>query len=453
MNRLAFTLADVEALDRFFAAARPNEAGAFFLVTEASTPSGLRLVARDPYFPPDTAWTETDRHRLVPSGQLISQVVSRAVAANAGLLFVHSHPDSRHPTGFSWVDDQALDALSRTLVDLIDGPFVAAVVGPKGWVARRYQGDAWESIERITAPGHGIRILDPLPDPQAMDADLDDRQILALGDLNARLRTLDVAVVGVGGLGSPLAEILVRLGVRGLTIIDPDHLDTQSNLRRVFGAKSSQLAGHPYKVDVVAEHCGGIGLPTNIIAIPGDVRREDVFPHLLDADVVFSATDSQSSRAVMNAASYAFHLPVIDCGCRISRREPGGLAGLLSEVRFIAPGLPCLFCRRTLSPDAIRAEILPAAERRALHKEGYVVGSDAPEPSACALTVLGAGMMASSLLAYLSSESEILNGGYLLDALMEEIPRAASAVRCTDDCLSMRGVGRGLQASLGLLPR
>jgi molybdopterin/thiamine biosynthesis adenylyltransferase len=43
-----------------------------------------------------------------------------------------------------------------------------------------------------------------------------------------------VGVVGAGGLGSPIAEQLARMGVAELTLIDDDVFDTPSNVRRVF---------------------------------------------------------------------------------------------------------------------------------------------------------------------------------------------------------------------------
>ncbi|MEZ4650944.1 MAG: ThiF family adenylyltransferase [Candidatus Eisenbacteria bacterium] len=451
MIRLALTFDDVCKLAGFLDRARPNETGAFLLVSEMRTHLGLRIVARDLILPDDSAWVVAERHRLVPSGQLISQVVSRAVEENAGVLFVHSHPDSGHPTEFSSVDDEALRQLSVALEDLIDGPFVAAVVGPRGWVARRYHGPDWDPIDRVTAAGRGVRVLDPSPNPPDHAALFDDRQQLALGELNTRLRNLDVAVVGCGGLGSPLAETLTRMGVRRLTLMDPDRLDTPSNISRVLGRRRRTWRLRN-KATVVANHCRSIGMRTDVEAVPEDVRTEAAFQRLLDHDVVFSATDTHSSRAVMNVLSYAFHLTVIDGGCRIGC-TPAGLAGLLSEVRIIGPGLPCLLCRGTLDPGTIRAELLPELDRTALEREGYIIGSSAgPVPSAAALTVLGAGMMASTLLAYLSSHSEVLSGGYVVDALMEDVPRRSLRDRCLDECIVVRSEGLGWQAPLGAIP-
>jgi molybdopterin/thiamine biosynthesis adenylyltransferase len=65
---------------------------------------------------------------------------------------------------------------------------------------------------------------------------LDARQRDALGGVHDQLRHLSVGVVGCAGLGSPVAEQLVRMGVAEIVIVDPDVLDTESNVRRVFGS-------------------------------------------------------------------------------------------------------------------------------------------------------------------------------------------------------------------------
>jgi len=62
---------------------------------------------------------------------------------------------------------------------------------------------------------------------QAFDAEvphiapLFDRSVRAFGaDIQAALGDLRIAVIGAGGTGSAVAEQLVRLGVRHLTLID-----------------------------------------------------------------------------------------------------------------------------------------------------------------------------------------------------------------------------------------
>ena len=76
--------------------------------------------------------------------------------------------------------------------------------------------------------------------------------------------------------------------------------------------------------------------------IHGDVRFEDVFRILLDADAIICATDTHGSRAIVNELASPYMLPVIDLGVRVGSKKNGDLTGLLAEVRILTPTTPCL---------------------------------------------------------------------------------------------------------------
>jgi hypothetical protein len=451
MIRLALTERDTLAIHLRFARSAPSEDGAFLLLRSEQTSHGARLVASEPYFPERSEWDRIGPSQLRPSARLLSAMISRSLAARAGVLFIHSHPDPDHPTDFSNVDLRALEALGETIPDLMDGPFAAALDGPGGWCGLLLLDQRWTDIDRITAAGSGLRILNPLPEP---NDDFDDRQRSALGQTHTMLRNLDVAIVGSGGLGSPLAESLVRMGVRRLVVIDYDELDTPSDVRRVFGSRVEHLHQNPKqnKVDVVSNHCTQIGLPVDILGVPGDVRRPGMLPLLLDSDVIMCATDSHSSRAVLDAVAYAFHLPLIDCGVRVGIREQHLLASLVGEIRIVGPDLPCLWCMEALSGDRIRVENLPSEERKELALEGYVAGIPGHEPSTAALTLFGAGMMGCALLGLLSEESDVLPRRYVLDGLLGDAPTPRPAPSINPACICVKRQGKGSDAPLGLLP-
>jgi hypothetical protein len=153
--------------------------------------------------------------------------------------------------------------------------------------------------------------------------------------------------------------------------------------------------------------------------IHGDVRTERVFRTLLDADVILNATDTHGSRAVVNEFASTYLLPVIDVGVRVGSKVNHLLTGLVAEIRIMTPTTPCLWCRKTIDADVIRAENLPEQERRQEEKEGYVVrGVGDPVPSVVALTVLGSGLSTCALLTLLSEEGEVVPSGYLVDGFL-----------------------------------
>jgi hypothetical protein len=425
VNRLALMHVDVAELGAVLRQAEPRETGAFFLLREGRGVRGRRFLAVDPIFPTDSAWEDQQEGRLRPKAQWISAAISKAANEGAGLLFVHSHPDPGHPLGFSPTDRSALAALGGTISPILDGPFAAAVVHPEGWAAAVIEDDELTPIERIVAVDRTIRVLSPLRDVQRRRATdlsgLDDRQRDALGTVHEILQDLDVAVVGVGGIGSPVAEQFVRMGVGSMTLVDHDVLDTPSNVRRVVGSSPSDLrATTPRpKVDVVGAHLDRVGLGVTVRRVCGDVRKESVFRELLDVDVVICATDSHGSRGVINDLASVYLLPVIDVGVQAGAKRNADLAALVAEVAVLTPVTPCLWCRRRISGDVIRAENLPEAQREKLVREDYLVGGvGEPAPSVTALTSLGGGLATCALLSLLTREGDVCPSGYWVDGLM-----------------------------------
>jgi hypothetical protein len=419
MNRLALHDPPTKLLEQHLDASAPLEEGAFYLLREGLGLAGRRLLATELLLPPKGAWEQQGTGVLRPSARWLSAVIGTAIEAKAGLLFVHSHPDARHPAALSPVDMHAMHALGATIAPMLDGPFAAAVVHPTGWAGVVWNDGVLEPIDRIVAVGASLRALTPSgstgePDP------LDARQRDALGVVHDRLRSLNVGVVGCGGLGSPIAEQLNRMGVAALVLVDHDTLDTPSNARRVIGSTLADLNATipPMKVDVVGRHLDTLGFNTHVTRINADVRSERAFRALLDTDVVMIGTDTHGSRAVVNDLASTYLLPVIDIGIRVGAKANGALSGLTAELRLLTPDRPCLWCRGAINADAIHAENLPIAQRKQLQLEGYLAGSvGAPAPSVMALTVLGAGMATCALLALLSDEADVIPSGYVLDGM------------------------------------
>lgn len=416
MNRLAVLEDTFEALQSRLAASGPIEDGAFTLLQQGKGLSGTRFLAMELIPPWQDAWERKGRAILRPSARWISAAISRASEAHSGLMFIHSHPDPDFPRGLSIADMSAFKSLALTLAPILDGPFSAAVVHPSGWSGVFWSKGEISPIDRITSVGRTLRFLSPVHGTD--DSIIDSRQRDALGVVHDIARNLNIAVVGCGGLGSVVAEQIVRMGVKSLFLIDHDRLDTDSNLRRVFGSTMADLkATLPLpKVDVVGRHLDQLGLGVQIRRINGDVRTEKVFRALLDTDLVLNCTDTHGSRAVINDLASTYLLPVIDVGVRVSSKANNKLAGLIAESRILTPTAPCLWCRKTIDGDTIRIENLPSNEQEQLKREGYVAGGfGAPVPSVVALTVLGSGLATCAMLRLLSEEGEVAPYGYWVD--------------------------------------
>lgn len=114
-------------------------------------------------------------------------------------------------------------------------------------------------------------------------------------DLRARLGAARVAIIGCGGLGSNVAAMLLRSGVRTLTLVDfdivaPDNLNRQMFFRDQIGA---------LKTDALAETLLRIDPDARLRLIPVRVSSADLIDIVSDADVIVEAVDVAETKALI----------------------------------------------------------------------------------------------------------------------------------------------------------
>jgi tRNA A37 threonylcarbamoyladenosine dehydratase len=111
------------------------------------------------------------------------------------------------------------------------------------------------------------------------------------------IRQAHVAVVGIGGVGSWVAEALARSGVARLTLIDMDHI-AESNINRQIHALSTTTG--QAKVQAMRERIGLIHADCRVDVIDEFVSPEN-WPSLLPAqpDALIDACDQVSAKVAM----------------------------------------------------------------------------------------------------------------------------------------------------------
>jgi molybdopterin-synthase adenylyltransferase len=439
--RLLFEKHLWETLDAHLRAAAPDEDGAFFLVRPGRGIADTRLIVHDLLLPEKDAWESTGRHRLRPSGQWLSAVIGTAIECGSGVGFIHSHPDASHPPSLSGIDRETSIEWSRSLTPTVDRPFLSMVwtpTGATGWVFEPGDAVVPHNVDRIEVLGGGMsRWVHPF-ETAANDEEMDDRQIRALGTLgNARLRQMSVAVVGAGGTGSPMAEQLARMGVQRLTLIDPDVIDTASNLRRIVGSRTEDLISRRPKAEVVGRHIRELGIVGEVDVLPIDVRTERAARTLLDADLVLSTTDTHSGRSFVNQLAYQYLLPVIDVGVKVGTSNTGVVSGMPAEIRVLLPDTGCLWCRGVLDSARIRAENLPEDERRAQEQEGYIQGVAAPQPSLTSLNYFASSLSLITMLRMFSGDG-VISPSFIADGWEHYFAPGKSAIDPSCICHSWR---------------
>src|SRR6266700_7730529 len=104
-----------------------------------------------------------------------------------------------------------------------------------------------------------------------------NRSALALGldVMRTIMHDQVISIVGVGGLGSVVAEHLIHMGFHEINLIDPDVLE-MSNLNRVVGAYYEDAQKKRYKVDVVKRHATSINPHATVLACKSDVHDKEM---------------------------------------------------------------------------------------------------------------------------------------------------------------------------------
>ena len=153
--------------------------------------------------------------------------------------------------------------------------------------------------------------------------------------LNAR-----ALVVGLGGLGSPVALYLAAAGIGALTLVDHDTVEV-SNLQRqiIHDQHSLGMA----KVESAAQRIHAVNPDTNVRTIAAKLDDAALRKAVGEADVVLDGTDNFAVRYAINAACIAERPPLVS-GAAI-RME--GQVAVFDPREADSPCYQCLYREAT----------------------------------------------------------------------------------------------------------
>lgn len=114
-------------------------------------------------------------------------------------------------------------------------------------------------------------------------------------ELRARLHGCTVAIIGCGGLGSNVAEMLVRSGVGRLTLVDFDTVD-ERNLNRQFFFRDQ--IGMP-KVIALAENLQRIRSDVRLDLVQDRVTPENLLGLVRGTCAIVEAVDEAGTKAMI----------------------------------------------------------------------------------------------------------------------------------------------------------
>ena len=163
------------------------------------------------------------------------------------------------------------------------------------------------------------------------------RQILLPGfdeDKQQSLLDAHVLIMGLGGLGSPVAMYLAAAGVGKLTLVDFDHVDL-SNLQRQIIHTTGSLK--QLKVESAASAINALNPEIETVCINKKLNQNELEQLLEKTDLLVDATDNFASRFMINRACFNTRTPLVS-GAAIR------MEGQVSVFDFKNPDCPCYRC-------------------------------------------------------------------------------------------------------------
>ncbi|TSB46714.1 ThiF family adenylyltransferase [Alkalicoccobacillus porphyridii] len=163
------------------------------------------------------------------------------------------------------------------------------------------------------------------------------RQVLFSGIKESgqeKLSQSKVLIVGMGALGTAIANHLVRAGVGLVRLVDRDYVEL-SNLQRQMLYDEQDVADHLPKAEAAKVKLRKMNSSVEVEASVADVNANNIMGFIRDIDVVVDGTDNFKTRFLLNDACFKLGIPF----------AYGGVVGSTGLTGMFVPGrTACLSC-------------------------------------------------------------------------------------------------------------
>lgn len=312
----------------------------------------------------EVVWPESGERLLRGNAAFLPQYLDRVlgnVPEGAGVAFLHGH------LGPGWQDMSADDVVAERdrLAGAVAGrtglPLVGLTRGTDGAWSGRYWARTgprvyvrlWARTVRVV--GRHLAVTyhpDDVAQP-ATSAQVETVNVWGGAAQDDLVRTR-IGVIGLGSVGSLVAEALSRIGMQRLTYVDFDRLEVR-NLDRTSGATAADVMADMLKVQVAARATALSHTATTVDLrlVPLSVLSEDGLAAALDCDVLVSCVDRPWPRHLLNALAYGHLIPVIDGGIMARVRADGTPLHVDWRIHTVGPDQGCLVCIGALRPSDV----------------------------------------------------------------------------------------------------
>jgi molybdopterin-synthase adenylyltransferase len=140
----------------------------------------------------------------------------------------------------------------------------------------------------------------------------------------AKLATSRVSVLGLGGLGGGVSEMLARTGVGHLTLIDGDVFEPSNLNRQLFCTE--HLLGSS-KALAAKKRIRAVNSTVQVTAVHQYADKDTLYDMIKNTDLVVDCLDSIHSRFMLQEAAQKAQIPLV----------AGAIAGVSGQVTVIFP--------------------------------------------------------------------------------------------------------------------
>jgi hypothetical protein len=285
------------------------------------------------------------------NSEYYDRVCSLALEKGCGICFLHSHPGPGWQ-GMSRDDIEAEKMLAPRVKATTGISLLGMTTGnDETWSARFWIKKApstyerkWCATVRVVGKGFKIHFHEQQMPAPTFGKEF-TRTVSAWGSSKQGiLSRLKVGIVGLGSVGSIVAEALYKTGIRNISFIDFDLVELK-NLDRLQGIGRKSIGR--LKVDVVKKRLLKQKLFERplIETFPYSIIEEEGFRRALDCDILFCCVDRPWPRYILNVMGYANGIPVIDGGIETAINQRGtNLDYARWKAHTVGPGRICLNC-------------------------------------------------------------------------------------------------------------
>jgi molybdopterin/thiamine biosynthesis adenylyltransferase len=297
------------------------------------------LIADPPILPADDCYVSQAGGHVALDPAVLNAILAKFAATDCDTIVnVHDHWFSSGGTNFSSIDANDEQSLARYLRRRFEPMLqrrpdigrprevvsLALVLDQSGLAARYVDRRGhFRPVDRIEIIGPIARRIIPNGSslPKNAQGECHARQRDFINPTQqAYLADTTFAVVGCGGLGSIVAEALLRVGASRFTLFDPDDLEPH-NLNRWQGGRPADIGSN--KAQLVARRLRSMAGRdrVHVEVVPLSVLAPEALPSLKRADVVVGCLDNHLARYFLNRFSVQYMVPYFDAGVNIAASD------------------------------------------------------------------------------------------------------------------------------------